>query len=156
MVKVLFVCHGNICRSPMAEYMFKDLVKKEGLEDKFIIESAATSTEEIGNPVHYGTLNILKRLGINPKDKRACQIDFEMYKNYDYIIIMDKYNHYNIVNRLGHMYENKIKLLLEYASIHRDISDPWYTGDFEATYEDIKIGLDGFLNYLKSNDLIGE
>ncbi len=153
MIKVVFVCHGNICRSPMAEFLFKDKVEKLGLSNKFHIESRATSTEEIGNGVHRGTRQILDRLGIDYSKKRAQRITVDDYNYYDYIIIMDEYNRYNIEYRIPDK-ENKIKLLLDYTDLKRDIADPWYTGDFKATYNDIMIGLDGFMNYLKSNKLV--
>ncbi|MCR5112340.1 MAG: low molecular weight phosphotyrosine protein phosphatase [Acholeplasmatales bacterium] len=153
MIKVLFVCHGNICRSPMAEFLFKDYVNKKGTANKFHIESRATSSEEIGNPVHYGTAKILKRLNIDYRGKRAERISEEDYNNYDFIIIMEEYNRYNIERRIPDR-DRKIHTLLEYTDLKRDISDPWYTGDFEGTYNDITIGLDGFYSYLKNNGLI--
>lgn len=156
MLKILFVCHGNICRSPMAEFLFKDMVKKKGKSSCFEIASAATSTEEIGNPIHYGTARILDKFKIDYSGKRAIQIDNYMYKYYDYIIIMDRYNYNNIVRRLGREYEDKIHLLLSYAGLNRDISDPWYTHDFNTTFDDIILGLDSFYNYLEKNNLIGE
>ena len=156
MIKVLFVCHGNICRSPMAEFLFKDYVKKMDKSKYFEIASCATSSEEIGNSVHYGTKKILDRLNIDSSAKRAIQIDNKMYEYYDYIIIMDEYNRYNIIRRLGNKYESKIHMLLEYSGLKRDISDPWYTGDFEKTYDDIKLGIDCFYKYLDKNNLIGD
>lgn len=152
MIKVLFVCHGNICRSPMAEFLFQDYVKKKGVEDLFHIESAATSSEEIGNPVHYGTRKILNSLGIDCSKKRARRIRLEDIKEYDFIIGMDQYN----ISNLKRFFEKKDKIysLLEFANIHRDISDPWYTGDFQKTYEDICIGLEAFYQYLVINQRI--
>ena len=153
MIKVLFVCHGNICRSPMAEFLFKDMVKKLGKENQFIIESRATSLEEIGNPVHRGTRKILDRFNIDYSKKRAERITMDDYINFDYIIIMDEYNRINIERRIEDKY-NKIKLLLEYTDLKRDISDPWYTGNFEETYSDIVLGLNGFYKYLESINAI--
>ena len=156
MIKVLFVCHGNICRSPMAELLFKEYVRKKGKEKYFLIDSAATSQEEIGNPVHYDTKKILDRLNINYEHNRAKQITLDMYKDFDYIIIMDEYNRYNIIRRLGDKYSDKIHLLLDYTNNPKDIADPWYTGDFELTYQEIKMGLEAFYSFLEKNGKIGE
>ena len=153
MIKVLFVCHGNICRSPMAEFLFKDLVKKEGLDSLFHIESRATSREEIGNGVHYGTKKILNSLGIDCSKKRACQITYNDYLEYDYILLMDSNNLYNLKRIVPNDKNKKVHLLLEYANLSRDISDPWYTGDFDKTYNDIMLGINAFLAYLKKNKL---
>lgn len=152
MIKVLFVCHGNICRSPMAEFVFKDMVKKQGLSDQFIIASAATSTEEIGNPVHPGTRKILNTHGISSDGKRAIQMTKMDYKNYDYIVAMDQRNIINMNRIIGQDSLHKIKRLLDYANQSRDIADPWYTGDFEQTYEDVYQGCVALLDYiLKQN-----
>lgn len=136
----------------MAEFLFQDYVKKKGVEDLFHIESAATSSEEIGNPVHYGTRKILNSLGIDCSKKRARRIRLEDIKEYDFIIGMDQYN----ISNLKRFFEKKDKIysLLEFANIHRDISDPWYTGDFQKTYEDICIGLEAFYQYLVINQRI--
>ena len=149
MIKVLFVCHGNICRSPMAEFLFKDMVKKDGKEKDFYIESCATSSEEIGNPVHYGTKKILNSLGIDSSKKRARRITKDDYLLFDYIILMDEENKYGIKYIIPNDPKNKIHMLLEYAGLNRDISDPWYTGDFNKTYKDIMLGLNAFYSYLK-------
>ena len=149
MIKVLFVCHGNICRSPMAEFLFKDMVKKDGKEKDFYIESCATSSEEIGNPVHYGTKKILNSLGIDSSKKRARRITKDDYLLFDYIILMDEENKYGIKYIIPNDPKNKIHMLLEYAGLNRDISDPLYTGDFNKTYKDIMLGLNAFYSYLK-------
>ncbi|MBO5711306.1 MAG: low molecular weight phosphotyrosine protein phosphatase [Acholeplasmatales bacterium] len=154
MIRVLFVCHGNICRSPMAEYLFKKMVNDKNLADRFIIDSKATSTEEIGNGVHYGTKRILDKYNIDYRMHKATQIKKSDYDNFDYIICMDDRNVYNCNRVFCNDPEGKIKLLLEYANIYRDISDPWYTGNFEKTEEDVLIGLNGFLDYLKENNAI--
>lgn len=148
MIKILFVCHGNICRSPMAEFIMKDMVKKAGLEHKFYIASAATSTEEIGNPVHYGTTERLQREGISTTGKRAVQLNKKDYNKYDYLIGMDSANIRNMKRILGENSEGKIELLLKYAGLSRDIADPWYTGNFDKTYQDIVLGCQALLEYI--------
>ena len=152
MIKVLFVCHGNICRSPMAEFLFKEYIEKKNKENLFHIESAATSSEEIGNPVHYGTKKILTSLGIDCSKKRARKIRYEDIKEYDFIIGMDQYNISNLRRFFGT--NEKIYSLLEFAGLNRDISDPWYTGDFERTYADISLGLESFYQYLVINHIV--
>lgn len=151
MIKVLFICHGNICRSPMAEFLFKDYVKRKGKSDLFLIESAATSTEEIGNGVHYGTKRILSSLGIDSSKKTARQMTKSDYLNFDYLIGMDDWNINNIVRIIGKDIDNKVYKLLDFTNLKRDIKDPWYTGNFNETYEDIMIGIEGFYNYLTKN-----
>lgn len=147
MIKVLFVCHGNICRSPMAEFLFKKFVKDLN-DDRFYIESCATSFEEIGNPVHYGTRKILDRFNIDYSKKRARRMTTDDYFSFDYIIAMDRNNINNIKRIIGNDNKGKVSLLLEFAGLNRDISDPWYTGNFEKTYDDIMIGINAFYNYI--------
>lgn len=154
MIKILFVCHGNICRSPMAEFVLRDMAQKQGIADQFIIASAATSTEEIGNPVHSGTRRKLKEFGISTEGKTAVQLKKKDYMYYDYLLGMDKRNIQNILRIVGEDQGSKVHLLLEYASNTRDIADPWYTGDFNQTYDDIKEGCEGFLTYLIENHKI--
>ena len=149
MTKVLFVCLGYICRSPMAEFLFKDMVKKKNIENQFVVESAGTSDEEYGNPVHYGTKEKLAKLGISTKGKYARQLKKEDYNNFDYIIGMEQRNVRDIYKIVGEDKENKIYRLLDFSNNPRDIADPWYTGNFDITYYDIVEGLEGFLNYLK-------
>ena len=152
MIKVLFVCHGNICRSPMAEFLFKKLINDKGLNDCFDIASAATSTEEIGNPVHYGTRKILDKLGIDYRNKRAYQLTRQDVEYYDYIICMDRNNMRNLNRMFGQ--NDKFSMLLDYPGLNRDVLDPWYTGDFTSTYNDIDLGINSFLNYLLDNNKI--
>lgn len=149
MIKVLFVCLGNICRSPMAEFLFKDMVNKKGLRDKFIIESAGTSNEEEGNPVHYGTKNKLAEVGIRVEGKYARQLKKDDYEKFDYIIAMEQRNIRDIYRIVGEDKDNKIYRLLDFSNNPRDISDPWYTHNFDLTYNDIMEGLEAFLDFLR-------
>lgn len=149
MVRVLFVCHGNICRSTMAEFVLKDMVEKRGLAGQFDIASAATSTEEIGNPVHPGTAGELRRHGIGGFEaKRARQLCRADYDAYDFIIGMDSANMRNMNRMLRGDADGKLFKLLEFAGSTRDVADPWYTGDFETTYADVVAGCEGFLAYV--------
>ncbi len=145
---ICFVCHGNICRSPMAEFVFKEMLRQRGLEDSYLIESRATSTEEIGNPPHYGTVMKLAQFGIVPANKYAEQLKRSDYGKYDLIIGMDDANVRNIIRITGGDAQNKVRKLLSFAGSERSISDPWYTGDFDTTYSDIKEGCDGLMSYL--------
>lgn len=156
MIRVLFICHGNICRSPMAEFVLKDMVKKAGLADQFEIASAATSTEEIGNPVHRGTRNKLRQVGISVDGKRAVQLQKSDYGKYDYLIGMDEWNIRNMLRILGGDPEGKVHKMLEFAGSGRDVADPWYTGDFEATYRDVVDGCEGLIKVLKKTGAIAE
>mgnify|MGYP004644740607 CR=1 FL=1 len=159
MIKVLFVCHGNICRSPMAEFIFKNMINKKQLQSDFYIASAATSTEEIwngiGNPVYPPAKRELARHGISCDGKRAVQLKKSDYDKYDYLIGMEERNRRNMLRILGSDPENKVSLLLDYSNRPGNIADPWYTGDFETTYRDITEGCEGFLEYLvRSSGLI--
>ena len=145
MIKILFVCHGNICRSPMAEFVLKDMVKKRGLENEFYIASAATSTEEIGNPVHHGTRSRLAKEGISVAGKTAVQMTKSDYDKYDYIIGMDTWNMRNINRIIKSDPDGKVFKLLTFAGRSDDVADPWYTGDFEVTYRDVVEGCEGLL-----------
>lgn len=149
MIRILFVCHGNICRSPMAQYVLQDMVEKRGIADQFYIDSAATSTEEIGNGVHPGTRRKLREEGIYCGDHRARQLRREDYDRYDYILGMDQWNLRNMKRMLREDPEHKIGLLLDFTGHPRDIADPWYTGDFDATYEDVREGCEALLEYLQ-------
>ena len=150
-VRVLFICHGNICRSTMCESVFVHMVQEAGLADKFVIDSAATSTEEIGNPPHWGTVNKLKQVGIALVPHRAKQIRAADYDKFDYIIGMDTANIRNLNRILKGDPKGKVYKLLSFAGSGRDIADPWYTGNFDETYSDIVEGCSGFLKYLKDN-----
>ena len=151
MIKVLFLCHGNICRSPMAEFIMKDMVAKQGLEDMFYIASSATSTEEIwrgiGNPVYPPAKAELARHGISCEGKRAVQITGDDYDKFDIILCMDTNNMRNIKRIIPSDPQKKIHKLMDFAN-GGDVADPWYTGDFEATYRDVYAGCTAVLNYL--------
>ena len=149
MYRILFVCHGNICRSPMAEFVMKDIVKKAGRSDEFYIASCATSTEEIGNPVHHGTRRKLAEVGISCDGKRAVQLTKSDYNKYDYIIAMDEMNIRNIMRIIKSDPEGKVSLLLSHAGMSGSIADPWYTGDFDTTYEDVDAGCLALVEHLK-------
>ena len=153
MIKILFVCHGNICRSPMAEFVMKNLTAARGLSDQFYIASAATSSEEIwngmGNPVYPPARAKLAEHGIACGGKRAVQLRREDYAQYDYLIGMDSANIRNMHRMLGGDPEGKVFKLLSFAGSDRDISDPWYTGDFDATYRDVVEGCEALLARLQ-------
>lgn len=140
MQRILFVCHGNICRSPMAESVLADMLNKRGRSGQFIVRSAATSTEEIGNPVHCGTVRVLRQHGVPLIEHRAVQLKRGDYDRYDLIIGMDEANRRNILRLLGDDPEGKVCCLLDFSENPRDIADPWYTGDFDTTYADIAEG----------------
>ena len=149
MIKVLFICHGNICRSPMAEFVMKDLVKKAGLEKEYFIASAATSSEEIGNPVYPPARRRLAQAGISCDGKYAVQLTRSDYEKYDYLIGMEQINVKNIMRIIGEDSEKKVYRLLDFAKVHGDIADPWYSGDFDTTYEQVLEGCEGLLERLR-------
>lgn len=149
MIRVLFICHGNICRSTMSESVFTHMINHQNLSDQFIIDSAATSTEEIGNPPHRGTVKKLREVGIPLVPHRARQITWKDYEKFDYIIGMDQWNIRNLNRMLKGDPDGKVYKLLSFAGTDRDIADPWYTGNFDVTYTDIVEGCEGFLAYLK-------
>lgn len=152
MTQILFVCHGNICRSPMAEFVMKDLVKKAGLESEFKIASAATSTEEIGNPVYPPARRKLLEHDIDPAGKKARQLRRGDYDAYDLLIGMDGANLRNMLRICGGDPDGKLRLLLDKTARPRDISDPWYTGDFERTWQDVREGCLALLNTVTARD----
>ena len=153
MIKILFVCHGNICRSPMGEFIMKDLVKRAGAEEQFYIASAATSTEEIGNPVYPPARRKLAEHGISCAGKTSRQLVKADYDRYDFLIGMDHANLRNMRHICGGDPEGKIHLMLEYAGRSGDVADPWYTGDFEATWRDVEDGCRGLLEQLRRDGL---
>ncbi|MFR8052577.1 MAG: low molecular weight protein-tyrosine-phosphatase [Negativibacillus massiliensis] len=149
MIKVLFICHGNICRSPMGEFILKKMVKEKGLADKFEIASAATSTEEIGNPVYPPAKRKLKEHGIDCSGKYAVQLKRSDYDRYDYFLCMDNRNIQNTLRIFGSDPEGKVSLLLSYCGERREVADPWYTDDFDTAYDDIWRGCRAFLEKLE-------
>lgn len=148
MTKILFICHGNICRSPMAEFIMKDLVKKAGLEAQFHIESAATSTEEIGNPVYPPARRKLVEHGIDCAGKTARQLTNSDYDKYGLLIGMDRANLRNMHRICGGDFSSKMHLLMDYTDRPGDVADPWYTGDFETTWRAVLEGCQGLLRQL--------
>ena len=153
MIKILFICHGNICRSPMCEFVMKDLVNKAGRADQFEIASAATSTEELGNPVHPGTRRELAKHGISCEGKRARQVTRADYDYYDMLICADSNNIRNLRRITGGDPDGKISLVLDHTSRPgRDVDDPWYSGDFETTWNDVSEGCAGLLRELMEKD----
>ena len=160
MTKIMFVCHGNICRSPMAEFIFKDLIARRGVADQYVIASSATSTEEvwngIGNPVYPPAKAELAKHGLSCDGKRAVQLQKSDYDKYDLFIGMDSANIRNMQRIAGGDPEGKIYKLLSFATAKNgqagraeDVADPWYTGDFDATYRDVVAGCEGLLTFLK-------
>ena len=156
MRRIMFVCHGNICRSPMAEAVMQDIVNRAGKSGEYHIVSRATSTEEIGNTIHYGTRRVLDREGIpyshSKIAERVCDTD---YDHYDLFVIMDSNNARNM-RRIGDRFsvdkDDKVHLLMEYVGEMRDVADPWYTGDFESTYNDVKRGCEALFCRLEGEN----
>ena len=149
MIKILFICHGNICRSPMAEYLCRDMVQKRGLSSFFHIASAATSREEIGNGVYPPAKRKLNSVGISCSMHHARQVTKADYDSFDYLLVAERYNIPNLMPQIKDDPAHKVYRLLDFSDHPRDIADPWYTGDFDTTYADIMEGLEGFLAYLK-------
>ncbi len=154
MLRILFVCHGNICRSPMAEFVMKDMVRRAGLEDRFVIGSGAMHRDELGNDTHYGTKAKLRQMGIPFAKRKATLVRRDDYDAYDYLIGMDGKNIYDMKRVFGGDPGNKIYMLLDFAGERRDVADPWYTGDFDATYEDVRKGCRGLLDFLEKRGLL--
>lgn len=148
MTKILFVCHGNICRSPMAEFLFKELVAERHLDGDFEVASAATSTEELGNPVYPPVARLLSARGIDCRTKRARQVTALDYDYYDHLVCMDQNNLRNIRRIIPADPHHKISLLLDWTGENRDVADPWYTRDFHTTEQDIERGCTALLSAL--------
>lgn len=148
MTKILFICHGNICRSTMAEFVMKDMVRKRGIAEEFEIDSAATSREEIGNGVHHGTRRKLAQMGVPCGEHRARQVTTADYEHFDYLVIMDENNRRNLMRIIGSDPAGKVHTLLEFAGSGREIADPWYTGNFDETYDDVLEGCTALLKHL--------
>ena len=145
MIKILFVCHGNICRSPMAEFVMKDMVRKAGLETRFVIESKAARRDELGDDTHYGTKAKLRQMGVSFAKRRATLLSKADYAAYDYLVAMDTENVHDMLRLFGGDPEKKITMLLQFAGENREVADPWYTGNFDETYEDVVKGCKGLL-----------
>ena len=150
MIKILFVCYGNICRSPMAEFVFRDMVEKQGMGEQFFFFFAATNADDLGNQVHDGTRNKLKEHGISTEGKRAVRLKKEDYEIYDYIIGMEERNIINMKRIFGKDPKGKIYRMLDFSSNPRDIDDPWYTRDVERTYQEVLEGCQSFLPWVLS------
>lgn len=148
MTKIMFVCHGNICRSPMAEFIMKNLVKEHNMDDEFFIRSSATSTEEIGNPVYPPAVEELNRHEISCDGKRAVQLEKSDYHKYDLFLIMDDINQRNIKRIFTSDPENKVHKLLEFTVSGGNVADPWYSGRFDVAYSDIYRGCKGLFEHL--------
>ena len=153
MTRVLFVCHGNICRSPMAEFVMKDLVKKAGLEKEFLIESAATSREEIGNPVYPPAQQKLSEHGIDCSGKTARQLQNDDYEEYDLLIGMDRANLRNMYRICGGDFAEKMHLLMDFTDRPGEVADPWYTDDFDTTWRDVEEGCQGLLQKIINKEV---
>ena len=148
MIKILFVCHGNICRSPMAEFVMKDMVRRAGLEKMFVIDSKAARRDELGNDTHYGTKAKLRQMGVPFAKRRATLLDRSDYDAYDYLIGMDEENMRDMLRLFGGDPNGKIYKLLRFADEDRDVADPWYTGNFDETYEDVLKGCTALLRMI--------
>ena len=151
MMRVLFVCYGNICRSPMAEFIFKEMVKKLGLENQFLIESKGTSGEEIGNPLYYLAEDILKKHNVSYEKRRAERLVAKDYQNYDYILAMEEENVEEIKRIVGEDTKKKVYRLLDFTNNPKDIIDPWYSRNFEESYQEIYTGCKSFLEFILKN-----
>ena len=152
MIKILFVCHGNICRSPMAEFVMKDMVRRAGLEKMFVIDSKAARRDELGNDTHYGTKAKLRQMGIPFAKRRATLLTKEDYAAYDLLIGMDNENMRDMLRLFNGDPDKKIHLLPEFAGEQGEVADPWYTGNFDETYDDVVKGCRGLLQLLMKSE----
>lgn len=151
MVKILFICHGNICRSPMAEFVMRNMVNKAGLSREIYVESAATSTEELGNDIHSGTRAKLREMSISFEKRHARQVTPSDYREFDYLVVMDGNNIRNLRRIIGEDREGKVYKLLDFTERRgEDIADPWYTGNFDETYADVDEGCRGMMDMLRN------
>lgn len=149
MINILFVCHGNICRSPMTEFVMKERVRQSGLDAAVYVESAAMHRDEIGSDVHYGTKEILDRYGIPYEHRAARLVTTADYDKFDYIVGMDRYNMRDMMSLYHNDPDGKLSLLMDWVGASRDVADPWYTGDFDTTYEDVDAGCLALVEHLK-------
>lgn len=153
MIKIMFVCHGNICRSPMAEFIFKNMVENKGMLNEFYIASSATSTEEIGNSVYPPTRRKLMEHNISCEGKHSVQFRKDDYEKYDYIVAMDQRNITNIIRIINEDSDKKVYKLLDFSNNSKDIADPWYSGDFDTTYDEICEGCKKLLDFISSKNI---
>ena len=151
MINILFICHGNICRSTMAEFYMKHIVNKAGLSDSIYVESAATSREGIGNDTHYGTKRKLDEIGIPYTRRKARQVTVDDYHNFDYLVIMDENNARNLKRIIGADVDSKVYKAMSFGGENRDVKAPWYTGNFDETYDDVSHSCDALLELIKEN-----
>ena len=150
MINILFICHGNICRSTMAEFYMRHIVAEAGLTNQIRVASAATSREEIGNDTHHGTKSKLREMGIPFTRREAVQVTKQDYSNYDYLVIMDDNNARNLKRIIGDDVQNKVYKAMDFVGESGDVKDPWYTGNFDETYDDVSRSCDALLERLKS------
>ncbi|MGI6230386.1 MAG: low molecular weight protein-tyrosine-phosphatase [Tractidigestivibacter sp.] len=152
MPSVLFICHGNICRSTMAQFVLEDMARRAGESDRYLIDSAATHTDEIGSGPHYGTVRKLREEGISVGEHVARLVSKGDYERFDHIVYMDAENRHALLRVFGGDPNGKLSRLLDWAGIHRDVADPWYTGDFDATFDDVMAGCKALFSALQAGE----